>query len=56
LTIEEKPARQEPKSGKHWILWTLLCIFIFGTIGFLIAIDSYYAPDIEKVAPQAAEK
>lgn len=57
MTPEEKPADQEPKANQHWILWTLVGVFIVTAIGVMFAVDYYYADDSQSTtkAPGAAD-
>ena len=38
--------RGESDSNKHWILWTLLVIFVVGSIAVMMAADYLFAPDL----------
>jgi hypothetical protein len=55
MTPEEKTQQPEekPESNSHWILWTLICIFVVASIGIMLAADYYYAPDTTKAAGAA---
>ena len=58
----EKESRSEPardaKPNKHWILWTLLAIFVVGSIGLMLAADILFAPEFHDPAklPEAVGK
>lgn len=36
--------REKPKAKKHWLLWTLVVIFIVGSIAAMMVADYLYAP------------
>ncbi|NML85389.1 MAG: hypothetical protein HHJ19_07040 [Polaromonas sp.] len=53
--VQEKnlvEAEQKRKSNKAWIGWTLFCVFIVGSIVFMLVIDSIYAPSDKQTASQ----
>jgi len=51
VEVEQKP---KPKK-KHWILWTLVVVFILASMGVMFAADYFYAPDAKTTAPGAPE-
>ena len=54
LSNDPKPAERE----SHWILWTVVTIFIVCAIGGLWAVDYLYSPEMisEKSVPDAVGK
>jgi hypothetical protein len=57
LTNEDKFAGHKTKAKGHWVLWTLVALFIVVSIGVMFAVDYYYAGDSEvsSHAPGAAD-
>ena len=47
-----------PKSNKEWLWWTLLGVFVVGSIGAMLAVDMLYAPELNNPAtlPEAVGK
>jgi hypothetical protein len=49
-TLKQEEKRTQPESHrdtkKHWILWTLLVIFVVGSIAVMMAADYLFAPDL----------
>jgi hypothetical protein len=60
LAQEQKSEKSEPQrdSNKHWILWTLLAIFVVGAIAVMMAADYLFAPALINPAtlPEAVGK
>jgi hypothetical protein len=58
LSQDEKLAKTESKqeTHKHWILWTLVAVFIVASIGVMLGVDYYYAPNTAKIAPNAPDQ
>jgi uncharacterized membrane protein len=52
---EKKPIKEDEKKkpNKDWIAWTLFCLFIVGSIVFMLVIDSIYAPSEKHSATQS---
>jgi quinol-cytochrome oxidoreductase complex cytochrome b subunit len=44
LENPDKQTPQKPKFSRHWVLWTLLSLFIVGSITAMMLADYYYAP------------
>jgi hypothetical protein len=45
VSNEDQPPEDRPKTKGHWILWTLLALFVVISIGVMFAVDYYYAGD-----------
>lgn len=47
-----------PKPSREWLWWTVVVLFIVGTITFLLVIDAIYAPKAydPNVLPDAVGK
>jgi hypothetical protein len=45
VTTEEQSAENESKTTSHWVLWTLLALFVVVSIGVMFAADYFYAGD-----------
>jgi hypothetical protein len=37
---------QKRKSGKDWILWTLVGVFVVAAIVVMLAVDYFYSPSL----------
>ena len=57
MTNEDQSIQYEPKTKGHWVLWTLLALFVVTSIGVMFAADYYYAGDsgATTTAPGAPE-
>jgi hypothetical protein len=57
VTTENQPTESQSKTKSHWILWTLLALFVVVSIGVMFAVDYYYAgdPGAATSAPGAPE-
>jgi flagellar basal body-associated protein FliL len=51
LKTEDNP--EEQKKNKHWILWTLVAVFVIASIAVMFAVDNFYAGD-SGATPQPA--
>jgi hypothetical protein len=54
---KDQPAEQQSTPKNHWVLWTLVSLFIVVSIGVMFAVDYNYAgaPEVSKPVPGAAE-
>lgn len=57
MTTENPSPDSQSKTKSHWILWTLLALFVIVSIGVMFAVDYYYAgdPGAATTAPGAPE-
>lgn len=44
MTQEDKPKQETAKPSSHWVLWTLVVLFIVGSITAMMLADYYFAP------------
>ena len=44
MTNNEDQQQSNKKPTNHWILWTLVAVFIVGAITAMVLVDYYYAP------------
>lgn len=44
LTQSNDPKPEKPEASKHWLLWTLVILFVFGSITAMMMADYYFAP------------
>ena len=59
MTPHGKHKPEKSRLPRHWILWTLVVVFIVGAITAMMMADYYFAPgsnDTSAVPKDAAEK
>ena len=44
MNQQRKQEAKNPKPSKHWVLWTLVVLFIVGAIAAMMMADYYFAP------------
>jgi hypothetical protein len=59
LKQQNEPAPKKPQAPKHWVLWTLVVLFIVGSITAMMLADYFFAPGADGTVSQpkdAADK